>query len=684
MNSAIQTPPSFLRLLCQEFSLFSTNHLLQIHSHLITTGLINHQSILLNLFHHFVSKPSLLDHATQLFDQVPQPDAAAWRAIIRRYASGEDPTRSLYYFRNLQWREKVQSPSPSLDSFTFASAIKACGRLTAIREGKSIHCRVLRCGSESVANVCNTLIHFYSISGCLDSGCHLFDISPCRNIVTVNCLLSGFLKRHHFHKAVNLFNQLLDSSTSLGEQVRPNGVTLMILISGCTESGDLYFGKSVHAYYCKFMGCSGVPVDNSLIDMYASFGCIDDAEILFHCMPEKDLVSWNSLIDGYVKNGKADKAISLFEEMRSRGLEGDKATLVSLISACIQSKNLHVGKWVHAHVRRRGNSIPIPLATALINMYSKCGLLEIAREIFNEMSFRNIVSWNSMILAYVENRLFDEALNLFEQLQIENLTPDDVTMLALISACQNIGSLDLGDRIFSYIQRSGLERNTVLCNSVIDMYAKFGCIDKARHIFNEMPERDVVSWTSIIVGYANNGEGRKALDLFHQMRAIGIKPNHITFVGVLSACDHAGLVDDGVNMYTMMFHDYGIKPEIEHCGCMIDMFARAGLLEEACTFVADMPVEPNAVVWRMLIGACRVHRKISLGENIVDRLIKLKRLTDPEDSVISSNTFAEAERWDDVLLARKQVGAKGLCRTPGLTSMITSDCSKGILSNTEL
>ncbi|KAG1334474.1 pentatricopeptide repeat-containing protein DOT4, chloroplastic-like [Cocos nucifera] len=588
--------------------------------------------------------------------------------MIRRHASGGNPHQSLHFFRNLQWSGNGKMPSFIPDHFTFASAVKACGRLMAIREGKSIHCQVLRRALESNPNVQNTLIHFYSSSGdSIGSACHLFDGIPCRTTVTINCMLSGLLKNRFFWMGLSLFNKVLDGC--LGEELSPNDVTLMILIGGCAEYGNLSMGRTLHAFCCKSFGCSMILVGNALIDMYASFGCIEDAEDLFHEMPERDLVSWNSLIAGYRKNDEADKAISLFEEMRSRGVDGDRVTLVSLISACARSKNLEMGDWIHANLRRRANNIPIPIATALINMYSKCGKIEIARKIFNKMPTRNIVSWNSIILGYVENGLSNEAVSLFERIQVEKLIPDEVTMLGVISACQNLKAFDHGDRILSYIQHRGLAGSTVLCNALIDMYAKFGCMDRAKRIFGMMPKRDVISWTSVIVGYAINGRGMEALEVFCQMLDARAEPNSITFIGVLSACDHNGLVDDGINMYRIMCQDYSLKPEIEHCGCMVDMFARAGLLKEADDFVRNMPIEPNAVIWRMLIGACRVHGEVGLGASLVDRMIGLKMFCDPEDYVISSNTFAESGRWDDVLLARRLIGTQAFLRMPGISSV---------------
>ncbi|OVA13356.1 Pentatricopeptide repeat [Macleaya cordata] len=661
MNSPVQiyVKDKLAHLLHQKTILFSYQNLLQIHSQLITTGFQIDPSWLSPFLQLCASNSSSIDYATVIFHHTEQPDLSTWQVMIRRHAD-TNPSQSLSFFRDMQ----SMRDNNYTDPFIFASVIKACGKLNAIREGKSVHCQVLRFGLDCNTNVLNTLIHFYSNSAnSIFSSCNLFDKIPHRTIVTVNCMISGFLKNKLFEAGLCLFNRVLSDSFDFG--LKPNDVTLVILISGCTEIGNLGIGRTLHSYCSKTLLGLKSEVSNALMNFYAKFRCINEAVLLFEELPERDVISWNTIIASYAENYDAKKALQLFNQMRFNGLEGDAVTLINLVSACAQSKDHEMGKSIHANLKKRGIGTVGPLGTSLINMYSKCGLIEFARKVFDELQEKNIISWNSIITGYVECGCFYEALNLFNLMQLEKLRPDEITMLGLISACSNLGELNHGRRIHSYIVSNGLDGNIVLSNALIDMYAKCGSMSRALMVFNKMPKRDVISWTSVIVGHAINGEGKEALVSFQQMCDERIEPNFVTFIGVLLACDHAGLVDDGRKLYDIMCNVCRIKPKIEHCGCMVDMLARAGMLEEAHEFVKRMPFEPNAIVWRMLIGACRVHEDVDLGLSLVGGLIELNQFQGPEDYVISSNIYAKAGKWDDVLQARRLMLAQQVLKEPG-------------------
>ncbi|KAM7480014.1 hypothetical protein LguiA_028227 [Lonicera macranthoides] len=451
-----------------------------------------------------------------------------------------------------------------------------------------------------------------------------------------------------------------------GSSARPNHVSFVILISGSVEYGGPSIGTTLHSCCCKMGLDLNKDVCNVLIDFYTKFGGMNDAFRLFSDMPEKDLVSWNTMIASYVKNNEYKKAISLFKEMRRRLIEVDRVSLISLISACANSKDLDTGKVIHGHIKGSGIETTVPVGTALINMYSKCRVIEFARKVFNEMPKENIVSWNSLIHGFLECGLSNEALRFFNRIQSCRLKADEVTMLGLILACRDSGELNDGAQVHSYTESSGLlTGSTLLSNALIDMYAKCGSMTRARSVFDKMSSRDVISWTSIIMGYAISGEGEEALAAFRQMVSEKILPNSITFIAVLSACNHAGLVDYGQTLYNTMRKVYCIEPMIEHCGCMVDMHARAGMLEEAHRFVKMMPVEPNAIIWRMLMNACRVHGHFDLGLNLVSGLMELRTSRGSEDHVIFSNIFAEAGKWDDVICQRSLMAVQEASKVAG-------------------
>ncbi|XP_020537488.1 pentatricopeptide repeat-containing protein At1g08070, chloroplastic [Jatropha curcas] len=497
---------------------------------------------------------------------------AAWRAMLRQFDLQNDPFRVISLFKAMQIGKEND---PVTDPFVYASLIKACNKVLGINEGKSIHSRVVKLALDYNLNVLNSLIHYYaSVNGSVKYARVLFDKMPDRTVVTVNSMVSGFLKNNQFDFGLSLFKKVLTGA--FGLSMKPNFVTLMVLISGCVENGGYSIGRLLHSYCCK------------------------------------------------------------------------------------------TGKMVHVHIIASVEEIPVSLGTVLINMYSRCGSIKFARKVFEELPDKNIASWNSIIHGYVECGLNSEALRLFNLMKCSKVEADDVTMLGIISACRNSGELSLCIDIHSYIMRNdNLSRSNVLQNALVDMYAKCGNMARAKSVFDKMLVKDVISWTSIIVGHAINGEGEEALHAFRKMCAEKVEPNSVTFIAVLLACDHSGLVEEGQNLYDTMCKVYNIEPQIEHCGCMIDMLARAGMLDEANKFVKKMPVEPNTVIWRMMINACRVHGDFDLGLCLVSSLVGVKKSPKIEDHVISSIIFAETGRWNDVLHERSTVIAQKPSKVPG-------------------
>lgn len=565
--------------------------------------------------------------------------------------------------------QRLKRNDPVRDPYVFASLNKACNKLSATREGKSVHCHVVRLGLDYNVNLLNSILNFYSCcKSLMGYACNVFDTMPHRTVVTVNGMLSGFVKNNMLDEGISLFNQVL--GCSFGLELKPNYVTLVILISGCVELAGFIVGKALHSY-CSKTGLDLVnEVCNALIDLYSKFGHIGEAASMFNEMPERDLVSWNSMISGYAGVGDCRKAFYLFREMRGGNVGFDRVSLIILISAATNSRDLSMGKVVHGYMTAAGTEITVAIGTALIDMYSKCGSTKCAKKVFNELKDESIVLWNSMIHGYVESGHNQEALELFNLIQSRKLRPDEITMVGLILACRNSGDLSHGIGIHSYLENDiHLQGSIILHNALIDMYAKCGSMSRAKVVFDKMPRKDIVSWTSIIVGHAINGEGKEAILAFRKMCAEKVEPNSVTFIGVLSACDHAGLVEEGLHLYNAMCRLYHIKPRIEHCGCIIDMLARAGRLEEAHKFVKSMPIELNAVVWRMLVNACRVHGDFGRGLCLVSGFTDLNTLHGAEDHVISSNILADAGRWDDVLRERSLMATRTNTKVAGKSSI---------------
>ncbi|KAL5549410.1 hypothetical protein UlMin_004641 [Ulmus minor] len=294
--------------------------------------------------------------------------------------------------------------------------------------------------------------------------------------------------------------------------------------------------------------------------------------------------------------------------------------------------------------------------------------IEEAYGLFLQMPERNVRSWTLMITGFVRCGKPKKAIHLFLEMEKVGIKPNEVTVVAVLAACADLGDLFLGRRIHEYSNRSGFGRNSRVSNTLIDMFIKCGCLDDAQTVFNKMEERTVVSWSAMINGLAMHGKAEEALRIFSEMIRVGMQPNEVTFIGLLHACSHMGLIDKGRQFFVSMTKEYGIVPRIEHYGCMVDLLSRAGLLQEAYEFILNMPIKPNGVVWGALLGGCKVHKNILLAEEAIKHLSELDPLNDGY-YVVLSNIYAEAGRWEDTIRVRKMMRDRGVKKTPGCSSI---------------
>eukprot|EP01018_Ginkgo_biloba_P007785 Gb_19828 [translate_table: standard] len=441
------------------------------------------------------------------------------------------------------------------------------------------------------------------------------------------------------------------------------------LLQACTNIEAL---KQMHAHMLRSGTDQNVFLGTKLVTMYAKNGNLVDARLVFDHMPERNVFSWNTMIGGYARDGHCEETLRMYFEMRRAGIQPDNFTFPFVLKACTSLSALQGGRDIHHHIVRTGFESDVFVGACLVDMYAKCGSIEDARQVFDKMSRRDVVSWTVMIGGYVQNGRAHEALTLFHEMQLSGMTPDKVTMVSMISACAHLGALQQGKWIHDCVSRSGFESDIIVGSALIDMYCKCGSVDIARQVFDKMSKRNVVSWSAMIAGYGMHGHGEDALALFNQMQETDMKPNHITFVSVLSACSHAGLVEEGWRYFNCMDRDYCITPGVKHYTCMVDLLGRAGHLEEAQNFIKKMPLPPDAGVWGALLGACRIHCNIELGEDVAERLFKLE----PENAgyyVLLSNIYAAAGRWNDIAKVRAMMTDRGLKKTPGRSWIEVND-----------
>jgi pentatricopeptide repeat protein len=397
------------------------------------------------------------------------------------------------------------------------------------------------------------------------------------------------------------------------------------------------------------------------------------AQLIFSQIQDPNIFTWNTMIRGYAESENPRLAIELYRQMHVSSIEPDTHTYPFLLKAVAKLTAIREGENIHSISIRNGFESLVFVQNSLVHMYAACGHAESAHKMFDLMLDRDLVAWNSVINGFALNGMPNEALTLFREMGLGGVQPDGFTMVSLLSACAELGALALGRRAHAYILKIGLSENMHVNNALLDLYAKCGSIREAQKVFDEMEDKNVVSWTSLIVGLAVNGFGKEALQLFKELEREGLVPSEITFVGVLYACSHCGMVDEGFNYFKRMKDEYGIVPRIEHYGCMVDLLGRSGKVKEAYEYIQNMPLQPNSVVWRTLLGACTIHGHLALGEIARAQLLQLEP-GHSGDYVLLSNLYAAERHWSDVQKVRRIMLTDGVRKTPGYSLVELGNC----------
>ncbi|GLU13201.1 hypothetical protein SLE2022_298460 [Rubroshorea leprosula] len=599
----------------------------------------------------FYAKKGDLHEARLIFDSLDVKTAVTWTTMITGYVKSEKSEVSLQLFSEM--RETDVTP----DKYVLSSVLSACSTLEFIKGGRQIHGHVLRRGTELDVSVVNVLIDFYSKCGRVDISWKLFDRMVDRNVISWTTMIAGYMQNSFDREAVKLFATM----TRLGWRADAFACTSVLTSCGSLEMLDM--GRQVHAYTVKANLEYDNFVKNGLIDMYAKCYSLTDARRVFDTTADHNVISYNAMIEGYSCQEKLSEALDLFHNMRIRSFSPSLLTFVSLLGASAALCDIELSKQIHSLIIKFGVSLNLFAGSALIDVYSKCSCTEDARRIFEEMNERDIVVWNAMAFGYTQQLENEEALKLFSELQLSRQKPNEFTFSALLTAASNLASLQQGQQFHTQLIKCGLDSDPFVINAIIDMYAKCGSFVDSYKTFDSAVWRDVVCWNSIITMYAYHGEAKEALRMFDRMIEGGIKPNYITFVGVLSACTHAGLVEQGLQHFESM-PAFGVEAGIEHYASVVSLLGLAGKLYEAKELIQKMPIEPAAVVWRSLLSACRIAGNVELGKYAADMAISL----DPMDSgsyTLLSNIFASKGMWADVKKVREKMDLDGVLKEPG-------------------
>ncbi|KAF3573959.1 hypothetical protein F2Q69_00063005 [Brassica cretica] len=402
-----------------------------------------------------------------------------------------------------------------------------------------------------------------------------------------------------------------------------------------------------------------------MVDLCDKIGDIEYATRLFNHVSNPNVFLYNSIIRAYTHNSLYPSVIRIYKQVLANSLEfPDRFTFPFVFKSCASLGSCYLGKQVHGHLFKFGPDCQVVTENALIDMYMKFDALDDAHKVFDEMPEKTIVSWTAMISGYTGAGCYGEAMELFREMQLAGIDPDEISLISVLPSCAHLGSLELGKWIHIYAERKGFLRQTGVCNALIEMYSKCGMISQAIKLFDRMKGKDVISWSTMISGYANHGNAEGAIETFGGMQRAEVKPNGITFLGLLSACSHVGLWQQGLKYFDMMREDYHIEPKIEHYGCLIDVLARAGELERAVEVTKTMPMKPDSKIWGSLLSSCRTRSNLDVALLAMDHLVELE----PEDMgnyVLLSNIYADLGKWEEVSRLRKLIRKGNMKRTPG-------------------
>ncbi|KAL6011753.1 hypothetical protein ACLOJK_002218 [Asimina triloba] len=592
-----------------------------------------------------------LCEARKVFDRMIDRNTITWTIMIGGYSQNKQTRDAFLLF------SEMRRVGIGVDYVTIVSLLAACNGMEGSNQVIQVHAHVIKLGFESTLMVSNTLVDSYLKCCLIGAACRLFDGIPHKDRVTFNVMITGFSNDRRSEEALRLFQEM----RYLG--MKPSEFTFTAILSVCTGLGDRVVGQQIHGLVVKAHFGWNVFLSNALLDFYSKCNCVGDARRLFEEMPEKDCVSYNVIITSYAWNGQNQESLDLFWALQFTRFDRKQYPFAIILSIATARSDFELGRQIHAQAILTSAVSDILVGNSLIDMYAKCGHMDVAETIFANRSDRNTVSWTAMISGFVLKGCHEEAVKLFSQMQSAGVSSDQATFSSILRASASLALLGLGTQLHSYIIRLGFMSNVFAGSALVDMYAKCGCLEKARWTFDEMPARNTVSWNSMIAAYSQNGHGKAALMLSEEMLQCGPQPDSVTFLNVLSACNHGGLVEEGSRYFEFMTQVYKIEPKTEHYSCMIDMLGRIGRLDEAEKLMAQMPFEPDSVMWSSILNSCRIHGNQELGQQAADCLFKME-LKDAAPYVIMSNIYAAAGRWEDVSKVKKSMRDRGVRKEP--------------------
>ncbi|KAF8732969.1 hypothetical protein HU200_015321 [Digitaria exilis] len=599
-----------------------------------------------------------LASARMVFDGTPSPDAYSYVVMMRCLVDAGRHADAVALHQDMRRR------CPCLeahDDFAMSLAIKACVRSAEYGYGRRLHCDAVKAGGVD-GFVMNSLVDMYAKAGDLECARKMFERIPNRNVVSWTSMLSGCVQNGFAADGLSLFNDMRQ------ESVQPSEHTMASVLAACAALNSLHQGRWIHGSVIKHGLIYNSFISAALLDMYAKCGEVEDARRMFDGLSYVDIVLWTTMIVGYTQNGNPLDALQLFLDKKFATIVPNSITMATVLSASAQIRDLSLGRSIHGISVKLGVADYDVVVNALVVMYAKCQAVSEANSIFVRILNKDVVTWNSMIAGYAENNMSNDALMLFKQMRLQGASPDAISVVNALSASVCLGDLSIGKAFHSYAVKHAFLSNIYVNTALLNLYSKCADLPSARRVFDEMNDRNCVTWCAMIGGYGMQGDSAGSIDLFNKMLKDGVHPNDVAFTSILSTCSHTGMVTEGKKYFDSMAQHFNITPSMKHYACMVDVLARAGNLEQALEFIDKMPVQADVSVWGAFLHGCGLHSRLQFGEEAIKRTLVLHPER-PDLYVLISNLYTSYGMWEKSLAIRRWMQEKGLVKLPGCSSI---------------
>ncbi|KAI5084976.1 hypothetical protein GOP47_0001145 [Adiantum capillus-veneris] len=564
----------------------------KIHDEISRQGLLDHSVVLGGALVDMYAKCGALPEAQCVLEELPSCDAVSWNALITGYTQQGKGQHALDCLEQMQ--EKGIFPNV----VTYVCILKACAAIRAIKKGMQIHNDISRQGLLQHNTILGgALVDMYAKCGALPKAQSVLKSLASRDVISWNAVIAGYAQEEQVQEALKCLQGMQS------EGIAPDAVTYNGILKACAVSGAIDKGKQIHDEILKYGFLEhNIMLGGALVNMYAQCGALSEAHHVLEKLPSRDVVTWNALIGGYAQNNQGQEALECYNQMQNEGIHTNAVTYVGILKACAAIGAVDKGKQVHNEISRQGLlEHDLVLGGALVDMYAKCGALPQAQSVLEKLPSRNVVCWNALIAGYAHEEQGQQAIECFDQMQHEGIPPDVVTHVCILQACASVGAIDKGKQIHDEILKQGLlEHSIVLGGALVNMYAKCGALMQAQHVLENLPSRDIVSWSALIAGYAYNGQCQQALACVDLMQREGIAPNAVTFVGILKACAIVGAIDKGKELHDEISRNGLLEHDLVLSGALVDMYVKCGALSQAQSVLEKLPVR-NVVVWNALI-----------------------------------------------------------------------------------